>query len=93
MRFEKLVLTILFKNAKLNSKEKNNSEFLGRSEKGKQTSFLKGLIGNDSSKEHISPVFIKVIVPSKLKVQTLRPGGHSDMQVYTYVNKGFEIYP
>ena len=46
MHFENFILTILFKNAKLNSKKKEKknkpifSKILGRSEKGKQTSFF-----------------------------------------------------
>ena len=43
MHFEKFMLTILFKNAKLNIKRKEKPKFfkiLGRSEKGKQTSFF-----------------------------------------------------
>ena len=41
MYFETFILTILFKNKKLNIKKKKFSKILGRVEKGKQTSFFK----------------------------------------------------
>ena len=40
MYFETFMLTIVFKNAKLNVEKKKVSKILGWSEKGKQTSFL-----------------------------------------------------